>query len=331
MHVANQTVSAIAVIDLANELINNGVIGESDLADMGSHFLALYDAWRDNKPIQEYRLPEALLIDLWQQTDAQQKDSDIGLNIGSNVNLQSKGVLATWLSQCSTLAEAFSTFSQNISLLNPSEHWHSIDEGHQIKLVVRFSSPEYPSIAIDRSMSALLSWSQEFSKEGITPLATALVRPAPESQKRYHSIFGNNVLFGQPENCLWLSKEVFSQTIKEANPYLKELVAKQAMALNEQLSNTHSDSVLAAVNKLLIKNLAHFCQVGATCAELYVSRSTLYRRLKKEGTSFTKLVKKARLNALKNNELCQISHDELAEKLGFQDIGSYYRFRKQNN
>jgi len=327
-HAAHRTVSAIAVIDLANELVEKRYIDEIYLAEMGSNFLELHYAWKNNKPIQEYRLPEELLIYLWRQAESHCKDSDVGLEIGSNVNLHSKGILANWLSQCNTLAEAFSIFSKNISLLNPSEHWQRIEDGNQVKLVVRFTSPKYPSIAIDRSMAAILSWSRALSREGITPLAVTLERQAPKLHDKYISIFGDTTLFGQAENCLWLAKEVFNQTIKEANPYLKALVASQAMTLNTQLSKANSNSVLESVNNLLIEDLAYYCQIGATCTALYVSRSTLYRKLKIEGTSFTVLVKEARLIKLKKSELHQVSHDDLAEKLGFQDIGSYYRFRK---
>jgi len=326
-----RTVSAIAVVDLANELVDRSLIDETYLTELGHDFSTLYAAWNNNQPIQEYRLAEALLVMLWQQADTHSKNSDIGLTIGSNVNLQSKGLLANWLSQCNTLAEAFSVFSQNIALLNPSEHWHKVEEGNQVKLVVRFSSAKYPSIAIDRSMAAMLSWSRALSMEGITPLAVTLERPSPKLPAKYIEYFGASTLFDQAENGLFLSKEAFHQTIKQANPYLKSLLASQAITLNKQLTQGNTLPILESVNNLLIEDLARFCQIGTTCEKLHVSRSTLYRKLKNEGTNFTVLVKEARLIKLKDNTLRPISHDDLSEALGFQDIGSYYRFRKLNN
>jgi len=331
VHETKRTVSAIAVIDLANELVERGFINETYLIEMGPDFTALYKAWKNNQPIQEYRLPEVLFVSLWQQADLHSKDSDIGLTIGSSINLQSKGLLANWLSQCNTLAEAFSVFSQNISLLNPSEHWQKIEEGNLVKLVVRFTSSQYPSIAIDRSMAAMLSWSHALSLEGITPLAASLQRPSPNRPAKYIALFGESTLFEQTQNCLCISKEAFNQTIKQANPYLKGILAQQAMEHSKQLTKPNNQSVLIAVNHLLIEDLAQFCQISTTCKKLYLSRSTLYRKLKNEGTSFTLLVKEARLTKFKDNALRQISHEDLSEALGFQDIGSYYRFRKLNS
>jgi len=327
-HNNNRTVSAVAVIDLANELVESEYIDEAYLAGLGSDFIALYQAWKNNKPIQEYRLLETLLVSLWQQANLHNENSDIGLTIGSNVNMHSKGVLANWLSQCNTLAEAFTVFSQNISLLNPSESWQKIEENNQVRLVFRFTSPKYPSIATDRSMAAMLSWSRELSKENIKPLAVKLESPSPKQPAKYYAFFGVDILFGQTENCLCLSKEAFNQTIKQANPYLKSLLAKQATTLNNQLNKTNTHSILKSVNNLLIEDLAQFCQLRSTCNKLHVSRSTLFRKLKIEGTSFTELVKQARLIKLKEHTLGQISHEDLSESLGFQDIGSYYRFRK---
>jgi len=327
-HETKRNVSAIAVIDLANELVERGIINETSLTEMGTDFLTLNEAWQNNQPIQEYRLPEALLVSLWRQADAHRTNSNIGLEIGSSVNFHAKGLLANWLSQCNTLAEAFDVFSENISLLNLSEHWDKKEDDGQVKLVVRFSSSKYPSIAVDRSLAAMLAWSRSLSMEGITPLAVTLQRPSPKLTANYLAFFGDTVLFGQTENGLCLSKSAFNQTIKQANPYLKSILSKQAMTLNAQLNKTNRGSVLESVNNLLLEDLAQFCQIGSTCEKLHVSRSTLYRKLKTEGTNFTELVKEARLRKLKDNALRQINHVDLSEALGFQDIGSYYRFIK---
>jgi len=325
-----QTVSAIAVIDLANELVEKGYINKADFADFGRDFINLFDAWKNSEAIQEYRLPEALLIMLWRLAEAHCNESDIGLEIGSKVNLKSKGVLANWLTQCNTLSEAFSIFRTNISLLNPSECWEKTEDGDRVKLVVRFTSPKYPSIAIDRSMTAMLSWGRSLSKEEIELCGVTFVRQVPKRLEKYHSFFGESISFNQTENALWFSKRDFNQTIKEANAYLKKLIAMQAMSIDTELAKANTRSYVDTIINLLDEDLAQYCQVGKTCSAIHVSRSTLYRKLKNEGTSFTLLVKAARLTKLKKTELIQVNHNDMADELGFQDISSYYRFRKQN-
>ena len=320
------TVSAIAVIDLANELLERSIIEESYLVELGDDFCLLYAVWKNKEGIQEQRLPEENLVQLWDQAEKNSLNPDLGIDIGAKVNIHSKGVLATWLFQCDTLSEAFDIFSKNIALLNPSEYWHKTDHGDQIKLYLTFKDSKYPAIAIDRSMAAMLSWSRFLSKENIIPIRVELSRPCPDRLLAFKSLLGNKLIFNCTGNSIILSKDIFNQKIISADPYLKSLISKQALAINNRVNI--DNALTNSVEKLLRDNLATYCQISATCNALHVSRSTLYRKLKAEETNFTKLVKETR--TLKINENKDIGDDELREMLGFQDISSYYRFRKKN-
>jgi hypothetical protein len=320
------TVSAIAVIDLANELMERGIIDESYLIELGDDFCLFHAAWKVKEPIQEQRLPEETLIQLWNQANTGTLNSDLGIDIGAKVNIQSKGVLATWLFQCGTLSEAFDVFSKNIALLNPSEYWQKTDYDDQVKLCLTFKDSKYPAIAVDRSIAAMLSWSRVLTEAEITPIRIELSRPLPDDFTEFTTVLGSDLAFNCEEDCIVLSKEAFNQNIQGADPYLKSLVSKQALAINDRIDT--DNTLTNSVDKLLCNNLAMYCQISATCDALHVSRSTLFRKLKTEDTNFTKRVKKARILKIKENK--GIGDDTLREMLGFQDISSYYRFRKDN-
>jgi len=322
-----QTVSAIAVIDLANELLNLSYVSEDYLGKIGPEFNALYLAYKENKPIQEERLPESLLTDLWTEASISNTNSDVGLMIGYKVNNQAKGVLANWLFQCDTLADVFTTFSRNIHLLNPSEYWEKTVEGDNTKLRLMFKSDNYPSIAVDRSMAAIVSWGSALIGSEIKPVSASFTRPVPKSIERYETIFGKYIYFEREENAIEFPNAMFDSSVKAANPYLKSLLEKQASEIGSAL-DTRS-SVSGKVNALLANDLPGFCQIDSVCQVLHLSRSTLYRKLKSEGLSYTDLVKNARINKIKSMEKRSESHGEIAEALGFSDIGSYYRFRKE--
>lgn len=324
---STQTVSAIAVIDLANELMDLSCLTRDNFEDMGAEFNALYSAWKNNTAIQEERLPENLLITLWEIASKSNRHLDLGLNIGCKVNHQAKGILAHWLFQCSTLSEAVDTFNRNIHLLNPSECWERSNNQDKVKLRLYFKSDKYPSIAVDRSMAAAVSWSSTLVGSEIKPISSSFTQPKPNSIKRYKDIFGNNIAFGAEENAIVFPKAILDQPITAANPYLKILIEKKALELSTSLRvNT---SITEKVATLLSKDLSKFCQIEPVCQALHLSRSTLYRKLKDEGVSHTSLVKNARLSTIKRMEKRSQSHADIAEELGFKDIGSYYRFRKE--
>ena len=188
-------VSAVAVVDLANELHRLAVIDDAYLKTMGVEFTALNAAWKEGEAIQERRLPEHLLLGLWAEANKPGTSTYIGLNIGSKVNNQARGLLANWLFQCSTVAEAFETFSNNIHLLNPSEHWEKVNKINRTKLHVHFKSEGYPSIAIDRSMAAIVSWGSSLIGSDIKPASASFTRPEPNCSKPYEEIFDKNIRF----------------------------------------------------------------------------------------------------------------------------------------
>lgn len=321
-----QTVSAIAVIDLANELLDAACISNDELSKLGDEFNALYSEWKNNKPIQEARLPENLLVMLWEQASESKNDPNLGLNIGSKVNNKTKGVLANWLCQCNTLSEAFDTFRDNIHLLNPSESWEKTELKDRVKISVHFKSNRYPLLAVDRSMAASISWSSALIGSQIKPIRVSFTHTKSNRIHRYEEIFGQNIEFGSEENAIEFSKEAFNQPVKAANPYLKSLLETKARELSSSLSA--NPSISEKVTSLLTKDLPLYCQIESVCQVLNLSRSTLYRKLKNEGLNYTSLVKQVRINKIKSLEGKTVNHYDIAEALGFSDIGSYYRFRK---
>jgi AraC-like DNA-binding protein len=60
-----------------------------------------------------------------------------------------------------------------------------------------------------------------------------------------------------------------------------------------------------------------------------MSRATLYRKLKEEKTTFSGIVKQVRMDKLLVLYTQQASSEKIAEALGFSDVSSFYRFRKQ--
>lgn len=322
------TVSAIAVIDLALELKALGCIDNVFLDSLGARFRGLYQDWESNPTIQEARLPESLLIRLWQQAD-QFENSIIGLQIGEKVNPKTKGLLATWLSQSPNLREAFETFSNNIYLMNPSERWQKHEDRGTVCLSIKFTHDAYPQAAVDRSMAAALAWLELLSGQKIEPVSVEFMIDAPRDVTVYRRLFGESLSFGQSENRLYFERALFDAPITQASPYLKSLLGQRAISMNAMLKPREavSDRVVA----LLQEDLPRYCQIEAVCLAMHLSRSSLYRRLKDQGTSYTDLVTQVRIAHGQKLEHLGLGHDEIAASLGFQDSSSYYRFRKRHS
>lgn len=325
------TASAIAVIDLANELIQRVGLKSEELTELGPEFMAVYKQWQQQNSIQEQRLDEQLIKQLWQWAEQNSNQADLGLAIGSKVNPAAKGILANWLAQCESLADAFEVFSQHIHLLNPNERWQKENTEHGIKLSCQFLDAGYPTIAIDRSLAAMMAWGSYYTGTALKLQKLSLQRPKPSSQtscEAYQRVFGSNIVFSQSENALYLDESTFQQKIQTANPYLKTLIAKQA----EQLSTTKTKhSWKQALQILLQGDLQEFSHIERVCQKLQISRSSLYRRLKEESCSFSELLEEERIRRLQQLSQSGLSPSEISSLLGFSDITSYYRFKKKHS
>ena len=325
-HTLSKTVSAIAVVDLANELITAGLLSESTLNSLSSDVFAQYILFKQGDSIVEQRLAEAHLVSLWNCLDV---TSDFAFKLGSTVNDQAKGVLANWISYSDSLAQAFDIFTHNVALLNHAEHWQlkTSDMSDDVTLEFNYvSSFSYPHLAIERSMVAMIAWANYFLKQPLVVRSASFIYDQPNHSHDYKKLFGEHIEFNAYKNRIVLAKSDFHQSLDGANSYLRDVLKERAQSV--KLSMDALDSTVASLQMLLLENLATFSRIDNAMNRLNMSRATLYRKLKDEGTTFSQLVKQARLEKLRDLKETTLSSDARAEQLGFSDVSSYYRFIK---
>jgi AraC-like DNA-binding protein len=324
-----KTVSAIAVVDLANELISRGMLSNLQLEALGGDFLTQFTLFKQGETIVENRLDEANLVSLWNLVDQQ---SNFAFEVGSTVNQQARGLLANWISYSDTLAQAFSIFSQNISLLNHAEHWELFEDDKSDNVILKFclkSELIYPDLAIERSMVAIISWANYFLTESLQAESASFTYSQPLHHAYYQKIFGSNTEFRSSENSIILTKRQFYQALDTANPYLRDILKQRSDRV--KLSIEAITSTVAKLKAMFLKDLAFYSNVENSISVLHMSRATIYRKLKNEGETFSSLLKQARLEKIIDlkSRLIQLSSEESAQLLGFSDVSSYYRFIKR--
>ncbi|MCL6417133.1 AraC family transcriptional regulator [Aestuariirhabdus sp. Z084] len=326
-------VSAIAAIDLAHELIHRGLLRATQIAGISTVMATRYEEHQQGISIIERRVSEYDFVSLWQIADKAVSSkvfpgTDLGIELGVTVNPQAKGLLANWISCYDTLGQAFTCFQENIRLLNGAESWFSTDQGNQIKLSFNFNSTfTYPTMAIERSMSALLAWSAYFCGDIIDAQSATFTFKAPHHADRYPSIFGDNIRFNANENAICISKAKFEAPLTSANPYLKEILKERSGRID--LNEPSIISAKQQVAALLQSDLMTHSNIDRVSQQLHMSRATLYRKLKEEGTTFSKLLKNERLNRLPGVVSRDCNSRVACEKLGFKDVSSYYKFLKR--
>lgn len=335
---ASTTVSAVAVLDLYDFLHGMGIAREREMLAAGLNRATMIDHAEATLPVQEQRLPEAHLLALWQLAGRNTAVPHIGLLAGQAYNPSTRGVLANWLFHCADVGEALQVFQRHIALMNPSENWASATAGDSLLLTVKFAPDKsYPPAAVERSMSALLTWSRELTGVALVPTACEFAFPRPTHSARYTEVFGAEVFFDRGRNCIHLPLDVLHRPIRTANAYLKQILAERA---RQALQKLDSDSewigkVRHCIQSRMNRGLTHrglvhrILGIDDVCKSLHVSRPTLYRRLKREGTSYTELVAAIRKDLAYKQIREGVPIASVSEGLGFKDVSTFHRaFRR---
>jgi AraC-like DNA-binding protein len=323
MH-SRTTVSALAVLDLHDFLQATGVATNTQLLAAGLDREALIDRSIGALPLQEQRLPEAHLLALWQMAAASTEMPEIGLLVGQTYNPSMRGVLSSLLCHCSDVGEALQVFQGHIALMNPSERWVSGIRGSSLVLTISFAPDKaYPPPALERSMSALLTWIRELTGAPVMPTACTFAFPRPPYHRRYAEVFGGTACFGGDITCMQLPVEVLRRPIGSANAYLKQILQERAQ---QALQKIEVESALVnKVRQRICSSLDRGLGIDDVCRALHVSRPTLYRRLKREGTSYTELLAGVRKELAYTQIRQGLPVACVSDNLGFKDVSTFHR------
>jgi len=163
-----------------------------------------------------------------------------------------------------------------------------------------------------------------------SPTRTTFPHPAPEDLapedwEELNQVFGTNIHFDHAISSIDFPVDVLNYSINEADPDLLRVLLRHADRL---LAEIQDDETLAGKVKLLIlENLGSGKSDEALIAKaLYVSVSTLKRRLKQEGCTYSRLrddvVRQVSQKALSES---QAPISEIASRVGYAEVSAFDR------
>ncbi|MNP42185.1 HTH-type transcriptional regulator YdeO [compost metagenome] len=105
------------------------------------------------------------------------------------------------------------------------------------------------------------------------------------------------------------------------------MLESRARATLAQLQD--ADTLAGTVRRLILASLPEGMSIEPICQALHVSRTTLYRRLKEEGTSFSALVAEVRRELSAELIRQGLPVATVSERLGFRDTSTFHRAFKR--
>lgn len=161
------------------------------------------------------------------------------------------------------------------------------------------------------------------------PKAIHFTYEEPNYRAEYERVFGVPLVFGSHMNAMLMDEAFLSVRMPRANRYVFGVLSAHAEALLKSLEDTKTTR--GRVESLLMPVL-HTGEVSmeAVARKLALSRQTLFRRLKAEGTTFEKILDELRHKlALYYLSGKRVSVNETAYLVGFSDPAAFSRAFKR--
>lgn len=260
-------------------------------------------------------------------------DPAFALHYGNFVNLSEVSVVGLIGYASETMAEAFAQLNRYGRLVvevdsGGSDRFEKVRDSEGLWLVDHRRNPDdFPELT-EITFARMVSGTRQF---GTTPyaLAVEVTHADPGYGLEYERILGAPVTFGAARNAMRIGEEWPAYRVALQPRYAFGILSEHADALLGRLeqSKTLRGRVEASLMPVLHSGKA---TIDWAAGEMGLSRQTLYRRLKSEGTSFEALLDGLRHRlALDYLRSRKASVNEVAYLVGFSDPAAFSRAFKR--
>jgi AraC-like DNA-binding protein len=281
---------------------------------------------------QDDRVAFAKYIALMRAGQELTNDPALALHYGETADLAEVSVVGLIGYACETTAEAFAQLNRYGRLVvefDGGPDRFRIEPGHNGAWVIdnRANPNQFPELT-ESTFARLIHGPRRF---GVTPRAIAVhvTHKSPAYRAEYERVFAAPVTFEAQRNAILFDLASITQRIRRQPRYAFGILAEHADALLKSLEATKT--MRGRVESLLMPILhTGNAEIGTIAAKLGMSRQTLFRRLKDEGTTFQKVLDDLRHRlALDYLGAKKVSVSETAYLVGFSDRAAFTRAFKR--
>ena len=259
-------------------------------------------------------------------------DPALALHYGEANDMADVSVVGLIAYACETMMEAMVQVNRYGRLVvefdGPQDRFTAVPKDGGLWAVDNRANPNaFPELT-ESTFARMICGPRRF---GVTTLAKAVhvTHSAPAYRGEYERIYGAPVTFDAGWNAVLLDEKWMSHKISVQPRYVFGILSEHADALLRTLEN--SKTVRGRVESLLMPILHKGeANMDAIADKMGVSRQTLFRQLKAEGTTFEKVLDALRHQlALEYLRGKKASVNETAYLVGFSEPASFSRAFKR--
>ena len=283
---------------------------------------------------QDSRIPYGKYIALMRAGKELSGDTALALHFGEAFDISELSIVGLIGQSCDGGEEAFAQLGRynrliaDVDVDGPGERLVQSRIGGDIWLVDRRSNPnDFPEIT-ESSFARMACMARRYGSPSAIR-AVHVTHAEPSYRGEYQRIFEVPVTFNSDKNALLIDPRAFSFKPSQPSRYVFGILSERAERLLKELED--SKTIRARVERLLMPVL-HTGDVSmdTIASRMALSRQTLFRRLKTEGTTFEKVLDELRhrmaLNYLAGRK---VTVNETAYLVGFSEPAAFSRaFRR---
>ena len=286
---------------------------------------------------QDGRVPMMKYVALMRGGIRLSGDPALALHYGEAVNIAQVSIVGHLGRGAGTMGEALDKLNQYVRLIveadsAPKEDRFSIVwEGDQRWLVdTRLNANAFPELT-ESAFSQLICHTREFGHEGSRPMVRAVhvTHERPGHWEEYERIWRAPVVFGAARNAMLMDPEWEFYRVAKTDPYVAGVLHEKADALMAELD---AAKTMAGRVEAELRAMLHTGDVAidTVAKRMGMSRPTLYRQLKAEGTTFEDVLEALR-HRMAEHYLSdrKLSVGETAYLVGFSDPSAFSRAFKR--
>lgn len=278
------------------------------------------------------RIPFTKYVALMRASKELAHDPALALHYGETNDMANISVVGLIAYACETMLEAMAQLNRYGRLVvefdGPKDRFRTESRDGGLWLVDGRENPnDFPELT-ESTLARAICGPRRF---GVTQLAKAVhvTHPAPSYRDEYERIYGCPVTFEARWNALLLDTKWMTHKIAVQPRYVFGILSEHADALIKELED--SKSTRGRVESLLVPILHKGdASMDAIADKMGVSRQTLFRQLKAEGTTFEKVLDELRHQlALQYLRGRKVSVNETAYLVGFSEPAAFSRAFKR--
>ena len=248
------------------------------------------------------------------------------LQIGVQTTPERMGVVGHLMMNSATLLDAGQHIARFAGVLSETGCWQIGEKPKtfEIRYTLNHPSPFVREIE-QASLSACVGTLRALAQNQLVPTSVAFTHSDPGYREVYRRVFGITVKFDMPVCSIEISRADGLQPIPHHQSYLLDLLQRHAEDLKQQLAT--ADPVTSKVRQLIIESLPKGkVDIEQVSERLHMSRWTLARNLRAEGTTFNDVVREIRSElAARYLSDDSMSISEVGFLLGYSEPSAFQR------